>query len=984
MLATLGPGDLVFTGYQASSVDKISFVLLKAVDSGTVLAITDNAWSGTALTTNEGNSVITFGGTFSAGTQFNYDASRSAGLRWAVGASSTGISDVTSGSFALNASGDNLFAYNGATPPATGNSPLWVSAFASSAFLNAGPTTSNLTLRPDALVASTTSFSLGLANGLSNQNGAYTASSVTGTVAQIQNAVYTLGNWTTFTTAGSQVIPPTATFTVQATGNNAPTGLVLSNSTIHENAGVNAVVGTLSTIDPDPGNTFTYALVSGAGSTDNASFNISGDLLRANNSLDYETKSSYGVRIRTADQGGLFFEQSFIISVTDVNEAASLRIVSYNLVAGSSPNMLRPGLDTVLQAIGEEVVGGITRPIDILAMQEIYSQANTSAAVASMLNGIYGASIYAHGVLNGDTTGSGTLGVVYNTASLQLLSETTVGFTSVNGQPRQTLRYHFQPLIVGASTDFYLYNSHWKASDDQESRTRRQVEAQAIRSNADSLGQGMNIIYVGDYNLYTSSEAAFQTMIGVGNGQAFDPINRIGSWSDNPSFIDVFTQAPAVSPPSGLVGGGLDDRFDFQLISGELTDGLGLDYRPGSYRAFGNNGSVAINNSVNIPSSTALGGLANRTTVLNLLTTVSDHLPVVADYVLNAAPSAEVVAQYVYHAGSSFDQPGNIENALDTGKQLAKEGASSTVLTYDNLINTSRGINGLVFDIANLPGTVTASDFVFQLSPQGAFNEGANPVSGWEFAPSPSSVAVLFGLPSRVVITWLDNVIVNRWLRITLKANANTGLDASEVYYIGHLLGETTGPTGSTFTVSFADITPIRSAVGSSVNASSTVDIDKNGTVAFADISAMRPNVGAQLTIITIPASGSSSGQILLSNGLNDDRSKNSGLNASSLGLTSSQMAALPVVHRSDDRSRRSDRIDSASRELGFTLSDRIGDSGTKQPGSQLGASAIDWFYRSIAEESERKHLYTSSDSDADNLLDSLLEFVNLAVENGK
>jgi hypothetical protein len=103
--------------------------------------------------------------------------------------------------------------------------------------------------------------------------------------------------------------------------NAAPTDIAISSSTIAENAGANAVVGTLSTTDPDAGNTFTYTLVSGTGSTDNASFNISGNQLRATASLNFEAESSYSVRVRSTDQGGLFTEKSFTITVTDVNEA---------------------------------------------------------------------------------------------------------------------------------------------------------------------------------------------------------------------------------------------------------------------------------------------------------------------------------------------------------------------------------------------------------------------------------------------------------------------------------------------------------------------------------------------------------------------------------------------------------------------------------------------------------------------------------------
>ncbi len=106
-----------------------------------------------------------------------------------------------------------------------------------------------------------------------------------------------------------------------APANSAPTALSLSPSTLNENVPANSNVGTLTTTDPNSGNTFTYTLVSGAGSTDNASFNISGSSLRITDSPDFETKNSYSVRVRTTDQGGLFFENSFAITITNVNEA---------------------------------------------------------------------------------------------------------------------------------------------------------------------------------------------------------------------------------------------------------------------------------------------------------------------------------------------------------------------------------------------------------------------------------------------------------------------------------------------------------------------------------------------------------------------------------------------------------------------------------------------------------------------------------------
>lgn len=215
----------------------------------------------------------------------------------------------------------------------------------------------------------------------------------------------------------------------------------------------------------------------------------------------------------------------------------------------------------------------------------------------------------------------------------------------------------------------------------------------------------------------------------------------------------------------------------------------------------------------------------------------------------------QIVGGFVNHVGYS-----GAGSSIDSGKQLAKESSTPTVLTYDNLINTSLGLNGLVFDFESLLGSLTASDFIFQMSPTGAFDALANPATSWASAPAPSSVTVTPGSPVRVSIAWPNNAIANRWLRVTVKANFNTGLAAPEVYYVGHLLGEMTGASGSVFTVSFADIAPIRNLVGSAVRSNRTEDIDKNGTVAFADISAMRPNVGAQLAIITIPATAGSGG----------------------------------------------------------------------------------------------------------------------------
>ena len=85
--------------------------------------------------------------------------------------------------------------------------------------------------------------------------------------------------------------------------NQAPTDITLSAGSIAENQPVGTVVGTLSTTDADVGDTFTYSLVSGTGSTDNASFTISGNQLLTAASFDFEAKNSYSIRVRATGSG---------------------------------------------------------------------------------------------------------------------------------------------------------------------------------------------------------------------------------------------------------------------------------------------------------------------------------------------------------------------------------------------------------------------------------------------------------------------------------------------------------------------------------------------------------------------------------------------------------------------------------------------------------------------------------------------------------
>jgi hypothetical protein len=111
---------------------------------------------------------------------------------------------------------------------------------------------------------------------------------------------------------------------------------------------------------------------------------------------------------------------------------------------------------------------------------------------------------------------------------------------------------------------------HLKASQGASNEAIRLSGAQTIRNDADALPQGTHIIYCGDFNLYSNAEPAYLEFLSAGNGQAFDPLGS-GSWAGALNAIK-HSQSPRDITADGLVGGGMDDRFDFQLSSSEFQD----------------------------------------------------------------------------------------------------------------------------------------------------------------------------------------------------------------------------------------------------------------------------------------------------------------------------------------------------------------------------------------------------------------------------
>lgn len=171
--------------------------------------------------------------------------------------------------------------------------------------------------------------------------------------------------------------------------------------------------------------------------------------------------------------------------------------------------------------------------------------------------------------------------------------------------------------------------AHLKAGQDYAEE--RGFETNKLLNYLNNAGLDGNFTFSGDFNVYSGSEQAIQNLLNYTNPNIrfYDPINKIGNWNNNDFYADIHTQSTHEN--SGChSGGGMDDRFDFFMISDEILNGTEkIKYLEGSYQAVGQDGEH-FNESLNSsPTNTSVP--AN---VLNALYYMSDHLPVVIDIVV--------------------------------------------------------------------------------------------------------------------------------------------------------------------------------------------------------------------------------------------------------------------------------------------------------------------------------------------------------------
>jgi endonuclease/exonuclease/phosphatase family metal-dependent hydrolase len=299
----------------------------------------------------------------------------------------------------------------------------------------------------------------------------------------------------------------------------------------------------------------------------------------------------------------------------------TIRVMAYNLL--NFPDPVPAGRQDTLANIVDHV-----KP-DLLMVCELKSSSGASMILNQSLNT---GSIFRWrqaDYQSNSSSGANLQNLVFYDGDKLALYEQDIIRTHVRDINRYT--FFFRDPFLGGHMDttwLDVYVLHLKAGQSTSDENDRSRMADSLVAEMNRRGPGRNILIGGDFNVYSSTEAAYETITDPYQSNFIkDPIGVAGNWSGNFIYAEQHTQSTRISSIFGDgSGGGMDDRFDFILCSNNMLSGSGrLSYLSGTYKAWGNNGEC-YNSSIQTCEPNPVPAA-----VRNSLFYMSDHLPVVMD-----------------------------------------------------------------------------------------------------------------------------------------------------------------------------------------------------------------------------------------------------------------------------------------------------------------------------------------------------------------
>lgn len=310
---------------------------------------------------------------------------------------------------------------------------------------------------------------------------------------------------------------------------------------------------------------------------------------------------------------------------------------------------------------------------DILTVNEMSGNPVMQDSLLNNALNVDGETKYKRGTLTNTTSNNLVNMLYYNSEKLTLLKQDVIP-TSIRPTDVFTLFYNAADLPWTEDTLFLTcIVSHLKASNTSSDASTRATQTALIMSYIQSHDLRGNYLFMGDFNVYTSSETAYQNLIKAYTGvyHLYDPIDAPGAWHNNEAYKAIHTQSSHSSSSGCASNGGLDDRFDFILASDALmygTNGFTIDVA--SYEALGND-ALHFNTSI-------IGSSSAPTDVITALYSASDHLPVLVQ--LNTEQDYLGLEEADSFAQVMFQNP--VNNQLDL-RIAFNEASSFEIRVYD-------------------------------------------------------------------------------------------------------------------------------------------------------------------------------------------------------------------------------------------------------------------------------------------------------------
>jgi hypothetical protein len=269
-----------------------------------------------------------------------------------------------------------------------------------------------------------------------------------------------------------------------------------------------------------------------------------------------------------------------------------IRLMSYNLLNFPTGN-LEGRVDTLYNILD------YYRP-HLFMIQELKTAQGLSD-VTDRLNDL-GYGNFDHGTFVPQVSSGGGGGfplqqnIVFDTNVLRLKSEDYI-LTDVRDINEFVLYVNDPLLESGADTTFlYVYVTHLKSSEGSENQALRLAMCEDwIAHLEEEVPAGSFTLLAGDYNIYSNTEPAYQTLMDEDNLIPMaDVFDSYGNWSSsNFDHKEILTQSTRQNQIyNDGAGGGMDDRFDFILLSENMTSANSiLQYEDNSFKSLGNTGA---------------------------------------------------------------------------------------------------------------------------------------------------------------------------------------------------------------------------------------------------------------------------------------------------------------------------------------------------------------------------------------------------------